>query len=486
MSASYADFIRDRAFINGQWSPAHSGRIFAVTNPATGAVIGTVPDMGADETVAAIAAAKDAMPAWRKRTAKDRANIMRAWFNLIVQHADALAALLTAEQGKPLTEARGEIIYGASFVEWFAEEGKRIYGDTIPSHKTDARIMVTKESIGVVGAITPWNFPCAMITRKIAPALAAGCTVVLKPAEDTPLSALALAVLAEAAGFPPGVINIVTGAYTSAPAIGEVLTTHPDVRKISFTGSTEVGKILMRQSSSTVKRLSLELGGNAPFIVFDTANIDRAVDGAMACKFRNAGQTCVCANRIYVQDGVYDEFAKKLTAKVAALSVGSGDKDGVQIGPLINEDGIEKVKTHVADAVARGAKLVCGGNAHDAGPLFFEPTVLTDMTPDMLLNNEETFGPVAGLFRFADEADAIRMANDTRFGLASYFYTNDLAQAFRVAESLEYGMVAINEPILSTEVAPFGGVKESGMGREGSHYGVEDFVTVKYTLVGGL
>ncbi|AEP08452.1 NAD-dependent succinate-semialdehyde dehydrogenase [Micavibrio aeruginosavorus] len=486
MSASYADFIRDRAFINGQWSPAHSDRIFAVTNPATGAVIGTVPDMGADETVAAIAAAKDAMPAWRKRTAKDRANIMRAWFNLIVEHADALAALLTAEQGKPLAEARGEIIYGASFVEWFAEEGKRIYGDTIPSHKTDARIMVTKEPIGVVGAITPWNFPCAMITRKIAPALAAGCTVVLKPAEDTPLSALALAVLAEAAGFPPGVINIVTGSYASAPAIGEVLTTHPDVRKISFTGSTEVGKILMRQSSSTVKRVSLELGGNAPFIVFDSANIDRAVDGAMACKFRNAGQTCVCANRIYVQDGVYDEFAKKLTAKVAALSVGSGDKDGVQIGPLINEDGIEKVKTHVADAVARGAKLVCGGNTHDAGPLFFEPTVLTNMTPDMLLNNEETFGPVAGLFRFTDEADAIALANDTRFGLASYFYTNDLAQAFRVAESLEYGMVAINEPILSTEVAPFGGVKESGMGREGSHYGVEDFVTVKYTLVGGL
>ncbi len=482
----YATLIRSDAFINGRWVNQSAGKTFPVTNPATGMVITHVPDMGADETRAAIEAAAAAFPGWRKLMAKERARILQKWNALILEHADSLAALLSAEQGKPFAEARGEVVGGAASVEWFAEECQRVYGDTIPTHKADARVIVTKEPVGVVAAITPWNFPSSMITRKVAPALAAGCTVVLKPAEDTPLSALALAVLAQEAGIPEGVLNVVTGSLASAPAIGEVMTSHPLVKKVSFTGSTEVGKILMRQSASTVKRLSLELGGNAPFIVFNSADIARAVDGAMASKFRNAGQTCICANRIYVQDGIYDEFARQFTERVRALKVGPGDQSGVQVGPLINKDGIEKVVQHIEDAKAKGAKLLCGGKAHEAGPLFFQPTVLSGMTPAMRVSAEETFGPVAGLFRFQDEAEVIRLANDTRYGLASYFYTQELGQAFRVAEALEYGMVAVNEALLAAASVPFGGVKESGIGREGSKYGIEDFLNVKYMLMGGL
>lgn len=478
--------IKDRAYINGQWLAAKSRATFNVTNPANAKQVGTVPDMGTIETEQAIAAAKDAFPLWRSKTAKERAHILKKWFNLILDHADQLALLLTQEMGKPISEAKGEVLYGASFIEWFAEEGKRIYGDTIPTHKTDARVMVTKEPIGVITAITPWNFPNAMITRKVAPALAAGCTVVLKPAEDTPLSALALAVLAEEAGLPPGVLNIVTCTAENAPDVGKILSTHPDVRKISFTGSTDVGKLLMKQASGTVKKVSLELGGNAPFIVFESANIDKAVDGAIACKFRNAGQTCVCANRLYIQDTIYDRFIEKLKQKIETLQVGPGTDEKTQIGPLINNQGLQKVQTHVADALNKGAKLVCGGKKHPAGDLFFQPTLLCDMTPDMLLKNEETFGPVAGVFKFSDEKDVIAQANDTRYGLASYFYSNDLGQCFRVAEALEYGMVAINEPVVSGEAVPFGGVKESGIGREGSKYGIDDFVEVKYILIGGL
>lgn len=484
--AGYQDFLRDKAYINGAWVGADQGSTFDVTNPATGDVLASVPNMGADETVRAVESAAAAFPLWRAMLAQDRAKILRKWSDLIIANADSLAELLSLEQGKPVAEARGEVIGGAGFVNWYAEEGRRIYGDTIPTHKADARIIVTKEPVGVVGAVTPWNFPSSMITRKLAPALAAGCTAVLKPAHDTPLSALALAVLAEQAGIPKGVFNIVTGEAKAAAAIGEVLTTHPAVKKFSFTGSTAVGKLLMKQSSSTVKKVSLELGGNAPFIVFDSANLDKAVDGAMASKFRNAGQTCICANRIYVQDGIYDDFTKKLAEKVSALKVGPGTGPGVQIGPLINKAAVEKVQKHVDDALAKGAKLVLGGKPHEAGELFFAPTLLTDMTPDMVASSEETFGPLAGLFRFKTEEDAIHLANDTQFGLASYFYTNDLGQAFRVAEALEYGMVAVNESLLSYEGAPFGGVKESGMGREGSKYGIEDFVNIKYMLVGGL
>ncbi len=484
--AGYQDFLRDKAYINGAWAGADGGGTFVVTNPATGETLASVPNMGAAETVKAVEAAAAAFPAWRALLAQDRAKILRKWSDLIIANADALAELLSLEQGKPVAEARGEVVGGAGFVNWYAEEGRRIYGDTIPSHKADARIIVTKEPVGVVGAVTPWNFPSSMITRKLAPALAAGCTAVLKPAHDTPLSALALAVLAEQAGIPKGVFNIVTGEAKAAAAIGEVLTTHPAVKKFSFTGSTAVGKLLMKQSSSTVKKISLELGGNAPFIVFDSADLDRAVDGAIASKFRNAGQTCICANRIYVQDGVYDEFAKRLAAKVSALKIGAGTTPGVQIGPLINRAAVEKVQKHVDDAMAKGAKLVLGGKSHEAGELFFAPTLLTDMTPDMAVSSEETFGPLAGLFRFKTEAEVITLANDTQFGLASYFYTKELGQAFRVAEALEYGMVAVNESLLSYEGAPFGGVKESGMGREGSKYGIEDFVNIKYMLVGGL
>ncbi len=485
-AVDYAPLIRSDAYINGRWTGSQSGKSFAVTNPANGLVLAYVPDMGAADTHAAVEAAAAAFPAWRKLTARARAQYLQKWNTLIVQNADALAALLSAEQGKPFAEARGEVLSGASSVEWSAEEGQRIYGDTIPTHKEGTRVIVTKEPVGVVAAITPWNFPSSMITRKVAPALAAGCTVVLKPAEDTPLSALALAVLAQEAGFPAGVFNIVTGALESAPAIGEVLTTHPLVRKVSFTGSTEVGKILMKQSSSTLKRLSLELGGNAPFIVFDSANIEKAVEGAMISKFRNAGQTCICANRIYVQDGIYEDFARAFTARVKELKIGPGDQPGVNLGPLINKEAVKKVMAHIEDAKAKGARVYCGGQPHEAGSLFFQPTVLVDMNPSMRVNAEETFGPVAGLFRFHDEAEVIRLANDTRYGLASYFYTNELGQAFRVAEALEYGMVAINEALLAAASVPFGGVKESGMGREGSYYGIEDFLNVKYMLVGGL
>ena len=482
----FATLIRSDAFINGRWVSQGAGRSFPVINPANGLVITHVPDMGADETRDAVEAAAAAFPAWRKLMAKERARILQKWNALILAHADGLAALLSAEQGKPFAEARGEVVGGAASVEWFAEECQRIYGDTIPTHKADARVIVTKEPVGVVAAITPWNFPSSMITRKVAPALAAGCTVVLKPAEDTPLSALALAILAQEAGVPNGVFNVVTGSLASAPAIGEVLTTHPLVKKVSFTGSTDVGKILMRQSASTVKRLSLELGGNAPFIVFDSADIPRAVDGAMASKFRNAGQTCICANRIYVQAGVHDEFARQFTERVKALKVGPGDQAGVHIGPLINHDAIDKVVQHIEDARSKGAKILCGGKAHEAGALFFQPTVISGMTPAMRISGEETFGPVAGIFRFTDEAEVIRLANDTRYGLASYFYTQNLGQAFRVAEALEYGMVAINEALLAAASVPFGGVKESGIGREGSKYGIEDFLNVKYMLIGGI
>ncbi len=480
----YDALLKNRAFIDGQWRPAVSGAVFDVMNPASGRIIGTVPDMGAAETEQAVAAADRAFAGWKALTAKERGAMLKRWHALIVDHAESLAALLSAEQGKPLAEAKGEILYGASFVDWFAAEAQRLYGETIPAHKRDARIIVTREPVGVVGAITPWNFPSAMITRKVAPALAAGCPVVLKPAEDTPLSALALAALAEQAGFPPGLLNVVTG--QDAAAIGGVLTGHEDVRKISFTGSTAVGRLLMKQSADTVKKLSLELGGNAPFIVFDSADLEAAVAGAIACKFRNAGQTCVSANRIYVHEAVYEAFAESLAAQVRALTVGPGDQDGVAVGPLINGQGLEKVQAHVADALDKGATLVCGGRPHEAGPLFYSPTLLTGMRDEMQIQCEETFGPVAALFRFSTEDEIIARANDTIFGLASYIYTQDLGQAFRVAEALEYGMVAVNEPLLSSEAAPFGGVKQSGLGREGSKYGIEEFTELKYVLIGGL
>ena len=484
------DFLKDAAlgrtlaYIDGAWAAADSGKTFAVTNPATGAHLADVPDMGADETRRAIAAADAALPAWRALTAKERATVLRRWFDLILANQEDLAQLMTAEQGKPLAEARGEVVYGANFIEWFAEEAKRVYGDTIPSHKADARIVVLKQPIGVVAAITPWNFPLAMITRKCAPALAAGCPVVIKPAEDTPLSALALAELAERAGMPKGVINVVTAAHGAA--IGGEMTSNPIVRKVSFTGSTEVGKILMRQCADTVKKVSLELGGNAPFIVFDDADLDAAVAGAMASKYRNAGQTCVCANRLLVQDGVYEAFAEKLGKAVAALKVGPGTEDGVTQGPLINSDALDKVSRLVEDARGKGAKIVTGGKPVAGGGTFFEPTILTDVTPDMACFNEEIFGPVAPLYRFSSEDDAIAMANDTPFGLAAYFYARDIGRVWRVSEGLEYGIVGINEGIISTEVAPFGGVKESGLGREGSKYGIDDFLEIKYLCVGGL
>lgn len=480
------DWIRTQAYLNGAWVDAADGADFVVINPATGAELATVPDMGAADAQSAVAAAHVALPGWRIRTAKERAQILRRWFDLIVANADDLAALLSAEQGKPVREARGEVMGAAANVEWFAEEAKRLYGDTIPTHKADARIMVTKEPVGVVAAITPWNFPSAMITRKIAPALAAGCTVVLKPAEDTPLSALALAALAAEAGFPAGVINVITTSLNRVADVGHVLTTHPDVRKIAFTGSTEIGKMLMQQASSTIKRVSLELGGNAPFIVFDSADIDRAVDGAIISKYRNAGQTCICANRIFVQDSIFESFAEKIAARVQQMKVGPGTDPDVDIGPLINAQAIEKVQVHIDDALARGGRLIAGGKAHPTGPLFFEPTVIADVPPDARIFAEETFGPVAALFRFHTEDEVVAMANNTRYGLAAYFYTRDLAQAFRVSESLEYGMVGINEPLLATESAPFGGIKESGLGREGSKYGIEDYVNIKYTLIGGL
>jgi succinate-semialdehyde dehydrogenase/glutarate-semialdehyde dehydrogenase len=478
--------LKRQGWIDGRWVDADAGAVFAVTDPATGAKIAEVADLGAAETRRAIEAAGRALPAWRARTAKDRAALLRRWYELIVAHADDLALLMTTEQGKPLAEAKGEVVYGASFIEWFAEEGKRAYGDVIPTVSPDRRLLVVKQPIGVCAAITPWNFPVAMITRKVGPALAAGCTVVAKPAEATPLSALALAELAHRAGLPPGVFNVIPADAAHAPEIGVELCTNPTVRKVSFTGSTEVGRILLRQSADTVKKLSLELGGNAPFIVFDDADVDAAVEGALASKYRNAGQTCVCANRFYVQAGVYEAFAEKLAAKVAQFTIGPGIEPGVTIGPLIEQAAIEKVKEHVADALAQGAKVVLGGRPHARGGLFFEPTVLTGVTPSMKVAREETFGPVAPLFKFRTEEEAIRLANATEFGLAAYFYSRDVGRCFRVGEALESGMVGINAGIISNEIAPFGGVKQSGLGREGSKYGLDEFMEIKYLLFGGV
>jgi len=475
--------FHQQCYIDGQWVDADGGQTIAVTNPATGGVIGTIPKMGASETRRGIEAADRALKAWGARTAKERSAVLRKWFDLMMANQDDLALIMTSEQGKPLAEAKGEIAYAASFIEWFAEEGKRIYGDVIPPHQADKRIVVVKQPIGVCGAITPWNFPAAMITRKAGPALAAGCTMVLKPATQTPFSALALAELAERAGLPKGVFSVVTG---SAREIGAELTGHPTVRKITFTGSTEVGRVLMQQSAATVKKLSLELGGNAPFLVFDDADLDAAVDGAMLSKYRNAGQTCVCANRILVQDGVYDAFAAKLAAKVKALKVGPGTEAGVTIGPLIDANAIAKVEEHVQDAVSKGAKVIVGGKKHALGGLFYEPTLLTGVDTTMKVTKEETFGPVAPLFRFKTEEEGIAMANDTEFGLASYFYARDIGRIWRVGEGLESGIVGINTGIISTEVAPFGGVKQSGLGREGSKYGIEDFLAVKYMCIGGI
>jgi len=475
--------FRQQAYVDGVWVDAADGATLTVTNPANGGVLGTVPKMGAAETRRAIAAAAAAFPAWRDRTAKDRSNILRRWFDLTIAHTEDLARIMTLEQGKPLAESRGEILYGAAYIEWFAEEAKRVYGDTIPGPAGDRRIVVIKRPVGVIGAITPWNFPNAMITRKVGAALAAGCTAVVKPASMTPYSALALAELAEQAGIPKGVLNIVTGA---AGAIGGELTSNPAVRKITFTGSTEVGKILMAQCAATVKKVSLELGGNAPFIVFDDADLDAAVVGAMASKYRNTGQTCVCANRLLVQDGVYDAFAEKLAAAVRKLKVADGLTEGAQQGPLIDMAAVDKVEAHIADALAKGARIVTGGKRHALGGTYFEPTIIADVTREMRVAREETFGPLAPLFRFHTEAEAISMANDTEFGLASYFYSRDIGRVWRVAEALEYGMVGINEGIISNEMAPFGGVKESGIGREGSLYGIADYVDIKYLCLGGI
>ncbi|MDA0340868.1 MAG: NAD-dependent succinate-semialdehyde dehydrogenase [Proteobacteria bacterium] len=476
--------FRQQAYVNGAWIDAAGGGKVSVSDPATGAVIGTVPDMGSSETRTAIEAAEASWPAWRAKTGKERGIILRRWFDLMIEHRDDLAAIMTAEQGKPLAEAIGEINYGASFIEWFSEEAKRSYGDVIPETKAGTRIVVIRQPVGVVAAITPWNFPNAMITRKAAPALAAGCPIVIKPAKLTPFSALAMGELATRAGIPAGVFNVITGSKSGE--IGTEMTTSPIVRKVTFTGSTKIGKMLMQQCASTVKKVSLELGGNAPLIVFDDANIDKAVEGAIACKFRNAGQTCVCANRIFVQDGVYDEFARKFTAATAAMPIGNGFDQGIVIGPMIETSAVDKAHEHVQDALAKGAVVVTGGVRHAAGALFYTPTVLTDATRDMAIFREETFGPVAPLFRFKDEADVIEMANDTEFGLASYFYARDLGRVWRVAEALEYGMVAVNEGVLSTEVAPFGGTKESGLGREGSKYGMDEYTELKYILMGGL
>ena len=480
----HADLLRRQAYIDGTWVGADSGKSFKVTNPADGSLIAEVPDMGKAETKRAIAAAQAAWPAWAALTAKQRGAILRKWYDLILQNQDDLGALMTLEQGKPLAEAKGEVAYGASFVEWFAEEGRRIYGDTIPGHAPDKRIVVIKQPIGVVAAITPWNFPIAMITRKVAPALAAGCPVVVKPAEDTPLCALALAWLAEQAGMPKGVFNVITS--SKGPVVGGDLTTNPIVRKVSFTGSTEVGKILMRQSADTLKKLSLELGGNAPFIVFDDADIDAAVTGAIISKYRNTGQTCVCTNRFFVQEKVYDAFAARLTEAVKKLKTGPGFAEGVNQGPLINQDALDKVVRLVADAKAKGARVLLGGERHELGGTFYQPSVIGDATTQMDSAQEEIFGPVALLYRFKDEAEAIRLANDTPYGLAAYFYSRDIGRVWRVAEQLEYGMVGINEGLISTAEAPFGGVKESGHGREGSKYGIDSFIELKYLCFGGV
>ena len=475
--------LRQQGFIDGQWCSADDNSVIKVVNPATGESLGSVPHMGAAETRRAIEAANAAWPAWRKKTAKERAVILRRWNELMLANAEDLALIMTAEQGKPMAESKGEIVYAASFIEWFAEEGKRVAGDTLASPWADRRIVVTREPIGVCAAITPWNFPAAMITRKVGPALAAGCPMVVKPAELTPFSALALAVLAERAGVPQGVFSVVTG---DSKAIGGEMTSNPIVRKLSFTGSTQVGRLLMQQCAPTIKKLSLELGGNAPFIVFDDADLDAAVEGAIASKYRNAGQTCVCANRLYVQDGVYEAFAQKLVAAVGKLKVGDGTEPGVTQGPLIEEKAVLKVEEHIADALAKGAKLLVGGQRHALGHSFFQPTVMTEVTSDMRVASEETFGPLAPLFRFRDEDDVIAMANASEFGLAAYFYARDIGRVWRVAEALESGMVGVNTGLISTEVAPFGGVKQSGLGREGSAYGIEDYLVIKYICMGGV
>ena len=475
--------LKQQAYINGNWCDADSGATVAVTNPATGASLGSVPNMGADEARRAIDGANAAFKSWRKLLAKERSAILRKWYELMLANVDDLAAIMTAEQGKSLTESRGEIAYAASFLEWFAEEGKRIYGETMPTPTAGRRILVTKEPIGVCAAITPWNFPAAMITRKVGPALAAGCPMVLKPATQTPFSALALAELAHRAGVPNGVFSVVTG---KAAAIGGEMTSNPIVRKITFTGSTQIGKLLMRQSADTVKKLSLELGGNAPFIVFDDADLDAAVEGALASKYRNSGQTCVCANRLYVQDKVYDAFVSKLTEAVKKLQIGDGSVAGVNQGPLIDMNAVEKIEEHIADAVEKGAKVVLGGKRHALGHSFFEPTILSGVTQAMKVAREETFGPLAPIFRFHTDEEVIAMSNDTEFGLASYFYSRDIGRIWNVAEQLEYGMVGINTGIISNEVAPFGGIKQSGLGREGSKYGIDDYLTVKYWCLSGM
>jgi succinate-semialdehyde dehydrogenase / glutarate-semialdehyde dehydrogenase len=475
--------FRQSCYIDGAWVDAPGGGTVNVDNPATGDIIGSVPKLGAVETRKAIEAANRAFPEWRKKTAKERAAVLRRWYDLMIANQEDLARLMTIEQGKPLVESRGEVVYAAAFLEWFGEEAKRVYGDTIPGHQPDKRIVVIKQPIGVVACITPWNFPLAMITRKAGPAIAAGCTVVVKPASQTPFSALALAELAEQAGIPKGVFNVVTG---SASEIGGELTSNPIVKKLSFTGSTEIGKVLMQQCAATVKKVSLELGGNAPFIVFDDADLDAAVEGAMASKYRNTGQTCVCVNRIYVQDGVYDAFAAKLAEAVKKLKPASGLEPGATQGPLIDDKAVAKVEEHIQDALSKGARVVTGGRRHALGGRFFEPTVLADVAPASLMAREETFGPVAPLFRFQSEEQAVQMANNTEFGLAAYFYGRDIGRVWRVAEALESGMVGINTGLISTEVAPFGGVKESGLGREGSKYGIEEFLEIKYLCLGGI
>jgi succinate-semialdehyde dehydrogenase/glutarate-semialdehyde dehydrogenase len=480
MDKATISLIRNQCYVDGTWIGEGS---LPVTNKATGDIITRVPQFGESETRRAIEAAERAQPGWSKLIAKDRSKLIRAWYDLIVEHADELALLLTTEQGKPLAEAKGEILYAAGFIEFFAEEAKRVYGETIPTFKTDARIVVIKQPVGVVAAITPWNFPAAMITRKAGPALAVGCTMVLKPASETPLTALALAALAEQAGIPKGVFNVITG---KASVIGKELTGNPAVRMLTFTGSTEIGRTLMAQCAPSIKKLGLELGGNAPFIVFDDADLDKAVAGAMASKYRNAGQTCVCANRIYVQDKVYDSFAERLAAEVKNMKVGAGTEQGVTTGPLINKAAVEKVEEHVSDALKKGGKVVVGGKRHARGGNFYEPTVLADVTQEMLIAREETFGPVAPLFRFKTEQDVISMANDTPFGLAAYFYARDVGRVWRIAEAIECGIIGINEGIISSEVAPFGGYKQSGLGREGSHHGIEEYLEMKYMLMGGL
>jgi succinate-semialdehyde dehydrogenase/glutarate-semialdehyde dehydrogenase len=478
-----SSLFRQQAYVAGVWTDADNEQRLNVNNPATGEILGQVPKMGAAETRRAIEAAEQALPAWRALTAKDRATILRRWFDLIMANQDDLACLMTLEQGKPLTEAKGEIAYAASFIEWFAEEGKRVYGDIIPGHQPDKRLLVIKQPIGVTAAITPWNFPCAMITRKVGPALAAGCTMVIKPASQTPFSALALAELATRAGIPEGVLSVVTG---SAAQIGAELTGNPIIRKLSFTGSTEIGRQLMAECAQDIKKVSLELGGNSPFIVFEDADLDAAVEGALLSKYRNAGQTCVCANRLYIHDSVYDAFADKLQTAVSKLRLGNGLDDGITTGPLIDEKAVLKVQEHIADAVSQGARVIQGGSPHALGGNFFEPTILVDVPKTALVAREETFGPLAPLFRFSSEADVIAQANDTEFGLAAYFFARDLSRVFRVAEALEYGIIGINTGIISTETAPFGGMKASGLGREGSKYGIDDYLEIKYMCLGGI